>query len=125
HFTRPVRRRPPPAIEQGHAVAARQRVADLERTGEPGAAKDEQVQRPGRARHRPRRGPGDRGQGDGGGAKRAELEQVAAGGAHGGSPRWSRAIASPHQVSAPCRKSCPGALETAWFTRFGRWIVLS
>ncbi len=80
HLARPFRRRPLAAIEQRHLVPARQRVVHLERTGEAGAAEDEDVERLGGALHglgvlreRQRRHPGS-------GGERAELEQVTAGG---------------------------------------------
>src|SRR5690606_15356356 len=43
----PLRRRPFATIEQGHPVPARERIGDLERPGETGAAENEDAQRPG------------------------------------------------------------------------------
>ena len=89
-LARPFRRRSLAAVEQGHLVPARQRVVDLERAGEAGAAEDEDVQRFGRFRNRRRchSRQRERGHRRGGGGQRTELEQVPTRAAHVHSPRW-------------------------------------
>src|SRR5690606_9529863 len=88
---RPLRRGSLAAVEQGHLVPAGQRVAHLERAGEAGAAKDQDVERALGLLHLRQVGggggrraaAGGQGRQGGGGGTRAEPQQVAAGGVHG------------------------------------------
>ena len=82
-LARPLRRRTLAAVEQRDLVAARQGVLDLERTGEAGAAQDQDAQGSGGTC---RRGRGPALEDGGGGGQCAQTEQVATCGAHVATP---------------------------------------
>lgn len=79
---RPLRRRALATVEQGDLVPTLERVLDLERAGEAGAAEDQDIQRLGRLAHGLgfASGGGERRQRGRGGGQRAQLEQVTTGG---------------------------------------------